>query len=170
MGRISLPLLNRSGNSLFWSSVWDDKHNYTKSLKEDIFIKMCIPLLFKTRFTKKLIYFLRKAHLQDSEIIQSDILNFTVIDYKNLYNFYGKRDKKVDLYFSRVWVLKYQSWVIIYFFYYNSIFNRFLKFTKIHGCYEFHYNNIFYNYYVNLIKINFNANNFYKLTKNSYIF
>ena len=106
----------------------------------------------------------------NSEILQTDILNFTEIDYKSLCNFYSRRNKKMDLYFSKVWVLKYQSWVIVYFFYYNSLFNRFLHFTKLHGYYKFHYNSIFYNYYINLIKLNSNLSVFSKFAKKRFIF
>jgi len=170
LGRISLPLLNRSGNFLFWNSVWDDKHNYSKNLKEDIFIKMCIPLIFRTRFSKKFISFLKKYHLKESEIIQNDILNFTTVDYKNLCSFYSRKNKKIDIYFSKVWILKYQGWVIVYFFYYSSLFNKALTFTKLHGYFEFQYNSIFYNYYTNFIKLGFDFNSFKKSNKKGFIF
>jgi hypothetical protein len=70
---------------------------------------MSIPMIFRSRFTKRLIFFLKKYHLKDSEIIQNDILNFTKIDYKNLCKFYSKKNKKKDIYFSKVWILKYQG-------------------------------------------------------------
>lgn len=70
---------------------------------------MSIPMIFRSRFSKRFIFFIKKKHLNDSEILQRDILNFTTIDYKSLCNFYCKKNKKIDTYFSRVWVLKYQS-------------------------------------------------------------
>jgi hypothetical protein len=165
MGRISLPFLNKSGNFLFWSSIWDNKHNYTKNLKEDIFIKICIPLIFKSRSSLNYIFSLKKNNLLNNEIIEMDILNFIEINHKNLYNYYSYRSKKIDMYLSKAWVLKYQKWVIIYFFFYSSLFNQFLKIEKKYGVFKYSYNNIFYNYLVNSIKLNSNFNEFSKNIK-----
>lgn len=127
-------------------------------------------MLFRTRFSRRFIFFIKKRYLSDSEIIQRDILNFANTDYKSLLGFYCKRNKKVDLFFSKVWVLKYQGWVIIYFFYYSTVFNKFLKFTKTYGVFTFQYNSIFYNYYTNLLKLGFDSRTFKKSSKNSFIF
>lgn len=127
-------------------------------------------MLFRTRFSRRFIYFIKKRYLNDSEIIQRDILNFANTDYKSLCGFYCKRNKKVDLFFSKVWVLKYQGWVIIYFFYYSTVFNKFLKFTKTYGIFTFQYNSIFYNYYTNLLKLGFDSRTFKRSSKNSFIF
>lgn len=170
MGRISLPFLNKAGTSLFWGSVWDNKHNYTKNLKEDIFLKTCVPFIFKNRISSKLIFFLKKKALVNSDIIQSDILNFSEVNYKNLHSYYNYRSKKIDMYLGKTWVLKYQNWVILYIFFYSALFNERLKIPKRYGRYIFEYNDIFYNYYSGLIKINFNFEEFKQKSKKSFYF
>jgi len=53
MGQINLPVLNRTGYSMFWQSVWDEKHNFNRGFKEDILLRKILPLFFQERLVNK---------------------------------------------------------------------------------------------------------------------
>ena len=114
-----MPIMNKTGYSMYWNSMWDDKLNYTRSFKEDIFIKFFFYLFIEGGYT-----FLFRYKIKDI----NDHLNFLKSKY-NLHILKKKREEDnfnlvVDYssfsesYTSKIWLLKYQGWVIFYFFIY----------------------------------------------------
>lgn len=155
-----MPIMNKTGYSMYWNSMWDDKLNYTRSFKEDVFIKFFFYLFIEGGYT-----FLFRYKIKDI----NDHLNFL----KSKYNLHILKKKKeednfnlvVDYsnfsesYTSKIWLLKYQGWVIFYFFIYSFNSGIFYKKKK----YKFKksnkkYLNILISYYYNLVKLDYNFN------------
>lgn len=124
MAQISIPMSNKVGYSMFWGSMWDNKINYDRGLKEDIYLNQFVPLIFEDSISTKIF----------------KTVNFSTLDIKRLnklYSLHVKLDNlkkndfykyllelnKVNFFKSKIWLLKYQKWVIIYFFIYLPTFN-----------------------------------------------
>jgi hypothetical protein len=117
MGQISLPVLNRTGYSMFWQSVWDEKHNYNRGLKEDILLRRVLSLFFYDRMVHKR-HFVNYDVIENSSILY-DLDSWSVFkDNKHLYiHFLNSLKKKnnTPYYVLKVWILKFQTWVVIFF-------------------------------------------------------
>jgi len=50
LGQISLPVVNRSGIYSHWSSSGDNIYNYSKLLKQNIFMRILLTTFFKKKF------------------------------------------------------------------------------------------------------------------------
>lgn len=151
----NIPYINKSGHSMFWNSMWDTKNNYSKFLQRDFFIKSFINYFFSDFLQNQFIF---KFNLNNLSLfsINSDY-NLNLIEINNKYiNLYLNNNSNLDIYNSKVWLFKYQSWVIIYFFIFSK-FNSYIlkKNFKINNnsLYLYNYLN---NYYINLLRLNFN--------------
>ena len=121
MGQISIPMSNKVGYSMYWNSMWDNKINYTRSLKEDIYLNRFILLVFEDCISSKIIKFYNKNY---STAILNKYNFHTRIPNKNEFNRYLTKINKITFYSSRLWILKYQKWIILYFYIYLPTFNR----------------------------------------------
>jgi len=156
MGRISLPHLNKSGHSMFWDSMWDDKHNYTKLLNNNIFIHTCIPLIFDDYSNINLLFLIKK----NKKNLNNNIIKYKVFMRKMNHNmpnvFKSLKKNKLLSFLSKTWIFKYQSWIILYMYIYiSNMENKFLK-SKFATSTVYSYQNIYFNYYYNLQKFNYN--------------
>lgn len=155
MGRISSPCINKAGYSMFWNNMWDDKHNYSKILCEDEFLRITMPLVFEDNFSNDLALYIKKEH------IFLEKLNLYEIFCKNLkpISIYKLlKSEKISLFFSKTWIMRYQGWVVLYIFIYLPVFNNFLIEESINFEFEKSYFNVFFNYYYNVLKTNYNNN------------
>ena len=123
MGQISLPVLNRTGYSTFWQSVWDDKHNFNRGLKEDFLIRTIIPYIFFDRISKQQQFISFKV--VDESIILKEFVSWPTyatpeLVYNKLKYFFLKKTK-IPYYILKIWILKFQSWVLIYFNLYSPL-------------------------------------------------
>lgn len=167
-----MPIMNKTGYSMYWNSMWDDKLNYTRSFKEDVFIKMFFYLFVEGGYT-----FLFRYKIKNLD----DHLNY--VKYK--YNLHILKKKKDDdkfnlnvdysrfseLYSSKIWLLKYQTWVIFYFFIYSFNSGVFFKKKKVlFRKSNKKYTDILNSYYYNLLKndYDFNFYNDYNFNKFSF--
>ncbi len=157
-----MPIMNKTGYSMYWNSMWDDKLNYTRSFKEDIFVRIFFYLFIEGGYT-----FLFRYKINNVD----DHLNYL----KNKYNLHILKKKKeednfnlitnysnnTEPYTSKIWLLKYQGWVIFYFFIYSFNSGMFYK-KKKHKFKKSNkkYSNIMVSYYYNLIKLDYNFNLF----------
>jgi len=116
MGLTSLAQINRSGVYDFWDSVWDTKYLY-KHLTYNTFI-------FKDIFNEILSFFFFKY------LFNRKVGN---LGYNSVVKFEFKLNPVV--YFSKIWILRYQSWFVLIMYYYN-LSNYFKKknrnFNKIY--------------------------------------
>jgi hypothetical protein len=153
--------MNKTGYSMYWNSMWDDKLNYTRSFKEDILIRMFFNLFIEGGYT-----FVIRHKIVDID----KHLNFLKSQYglhilkkkkdETHYNYFLDTSKTSEQYISRIWLLKYQNWVIFYFFTFSFDSSTFSK-KKIIKKATKQYFNLVSNYYHNLLKLDYNYD-FYK--------
>ena len=167
MGRVSVPIMNKTGYSMYWNSAWDDKINYTRSLKEDIFLKEFIYLFFEgnsnfmiylnlKNYQNKFGFYKKKYFFHTKKIIKKNDIGMEV-----RYKFTVKKKKHFKPYLSKIWLVRYQGWIIIYFYAYSHNLSVFYKNkNNVKKVYK-KYTNIISNYYDSLIKLKYNYN-FYK--------
>jgi len=158
----STPYLNKSGYSMFWNSMWDSKNNYSKTLQKDFFIKSFINFLMADSIQNQFI-FSYKSKQNLSFIKNSYKLNFLINNNKYI-NTYFNNNFNLEIHLSKIWLFKYQNWIIIYFYIFSKfnsyILKKNLKFQR-DNLYFYNYIN---NYYLNFLKININKkyyNRFY---------
>lgn len=175
MGRISTPIMNKTGYTMYWNSVWDDKLNYTRSLKEDILLKEFIYLFFEggsnfffhielKNLTHKFKLLKKKYFFHTKKVIKKNDIGAEIS-----YKYVIKKKKNFRPYLSKVWLIRYHGWIIIYFYSYSfnlSIFYK--KLTNKNFLYK-KYSNILNTYYDSLIKIKYNYD-FYKNSNKLKIF
>jgi len=155
-----MPIMNKTGYSMYWNSMWDDKINYTRSFKEDILIKMFFNLFIEGGYLFIVRYKIKDMdkHLK----MLKNNYNLHILKKKkdeNRFNYFLDKKKKSDPYLARVWLLKYQTWIIFYIFTYvyntNNIFNKKKKKLKKKKTYK-QYLNVVLNYYSHLLKNDYN--------------
>lgn len=168
MGRVSVPIMNKTGYSMYWNSMWEDRLNYARSLKDDIFLKEFIYLFFEggsystfsvnlDNYRNNLDFLKKKYFFHTKKIFKKGRLGF-----KSTNKIVINRKKSFNPYLSKIWILKYQTWIIIYFFaysfnlsiFYTKKYNRIKKYSK--------YSNILFKYYNSIFKIKYNYNLFKK--------
>lgn len=136
MGQSSIPILNRNGYSMFWLSSWDNLHSYSTNLNEDDFIRNFFYFLVNDKYSSN--FFFNKIKL-NSFTSNNNIATLQNTSNKDISEFFY-RFNKIPFYLSKVRILKYQGWVVMYFYIYNyskkiiqtpkNIFVNFLKFSK----------------------------------------
>lgn len=99
MGQSNSSIISKLGYSMYWTSMWDDKLNYTKKLKEDIFLNMFLPLFFK-----KIFLISNETKLSAKEILKKKTK-------QNFISFF--------LFFGKIWILRYHNWIVVVFYIYN---------------------------------------------------
>lgn len=160
MGQISIPESNKSGYSMFWNSMWDSKHNYNIFLKQDIFIKSSLVLFFSDHSSDKLFFFLKlDSRNRFKKYSINNLKNKKKLNFNSYYNFIRNSNNN-DIFFSKLWLLRYQSWVILNISIFSFFKNEILK-KKL----EISFDNWFFYYYKNLLIINDK-----KIIKKKYIF
>ena len=166
--------MNKTGYSMYWNSMWDDKLNYARSFKEDVFIKIFFHLFIEGGYT-----FLFRYKIKNVD----DHLNFI----KNKYNLHILKRKKEEEnynlitdysnrsepYTSKIWLLKYQGWIVFYFFIYS--FNSGIFFKKQRNKLKRSksnkkYINILISYYYNLLKLDYSFDFYNKHSFNKFSF
>lgn len=166
MGRISMPMMNKTGYSMYWNSMWDDKLNYTRTFKEDILLKVFFNLFVEGGYL-----FISRHKLGGME----NYLKMLKIRYnlhfikkrkdETHFNYFLDVSKNSQRYLSRVWLFKYQSWVIFYFFTYTFSSSKFFKKKKQKKPNK-QYFNLLHVYYYNLLKIDYDYNMYNKYNFN----
>jgi len=169
MSRTSIPSMNKSGYSMFWNSMWDDKIHYNRFLKEDIFIKSFLGYFISDK---------PSIFLYSYKFCDEDDMLFLIEKYKlpikvdakgNLYKFL-KSQNSLKFFLSKIWIIRYQQWVIIYFYTYTNSLSR-LKHVSLSTNTNLTDNyDIFYNYYSNFYKLKFDNIYFNRSLKKRFIF
>lgn len=133
---MSNPIINRWGLNLFWYRFWYNDKNNSLIIHQDELINKLIFLYthYGLLYSKNL--FINKYWFANYKINYNsfyDLFNlkyFRLMEYKNKilnqYKSYKLRSKIKNLYFSKIWILRYQNWLIINFY----CFQPFLKKNK----------------------------------------
>ncbi len=128
---MSNPSINRWGKNLFWYRFWyTDKNNALVIHQDEVMNKLILlyihyGLLYPQNiFVNKYWYFNTKINFQKSW----DTFNtkyFRLIEYKNRivneYKSYKIRNKVKNLYFSKIWIMRYQNWLVLNFYCYQPL-------------------------------------------------
>lgn len=129
MGQWATPAANKSGNSMYWSAMWDDKHNFNKALHESMFLKDFVPALFSDFSEKRIFIVLNKHDFKKKKINSKYSIN--VKCKYNLKELVKKQDQKLErIIYSKIWILKFQGWILIYFFVYYSYLRTIDRYKK----------------------------------------
>jgi len=142
LGQASIPILNKNGYSMFWLSSWDDIHSYSTNLNEDVFIRKFLYRVIDNKYSTS--FYLNKNKLNhfSKKINYNFLKKMSKIDIsKFLLRFY-----KIPYYLSKIRLIKYQNWLVIYFYIYNynknilkknfkKNFFNFLKFNNKNSIY-----------------------------------
>lgn len=149
MGQSSIPLLNRSGYSMFWTSLWDSKYTYSKLVKEDFFIRQYITNIFKEKMSSKPVFFFKnfKNLSQPSSFNKFNINMISDLSVTSLSKFLFKSNK-IPNYLSKIRIIRFQKWLIIYFKIYTSNSFKTVSFRKR----NFNFYKFYYSYYLHFFK------------------
>jgi len=162
MAQISIPMSNKVGYSMYWNSMWDNKINYTKNLKEDIYLKKIIPFFFNDKISINLLKFKNYKYKYIDIDRYYMHYNFDKIN-KNFINFLYKNND-IEMYPSKLWIVRYQKWVILFYFLYIPNFKKLNKFNIKVSDFNMSY---FFNYYSFYSKANIKLSYSYDFFKNS---
>ena len=111
MGQTSIAMLNKTGYSMFWNSMWDNKITYNRFLKEDIYINNFFELIFNDNMSFN-VFNIKKINIKNFSPIIQDINN-----HNNLHKYLNSFNKH-EYFSSKTWILKYQKWVVLFYFIY----------------------------------------------------
>lgn len=114
MGQSSIPVLNRSGYSMFWTSVWENKHNYTSLFKEDVLIRKYISLLFNEKISAQSTIFNKNINFSNTTNWQK-MYNIKFTINKSSLSTFLQRFNKLPVYMSKIHIIRLNDWVILYF-------------------------------------------------------
>ena len=114
MGQSSIPTLNRSGYSMFWTSVWDTKHNYTSFFKEDVLIRKYINFIFNEKASAQIFRTYKDFYFNDStQIVKMYNIKFDMSNYS--VSILLQRFNKLPVYISKIHIIRLDNWIVIYF-------------------------------------------------------
>lgn len=120
---MSNPLINRWGANLFWYNIWYSDKNSPLWIKQDYFINQLIYtyvnyglLLKKNIFADSYWHFKKKINLLENQN-EHNYKYVRMLDHKNKITGevtqFSTRIKVKNLYYSKLWILKYQNWIVI---------------------------------------------------------
>lgn len=129
MAQRGIPMANKVGYSMYWSSMWDNLNkSYPKTLKEDIYLRKIMPFFFDDKNSINILKLRKKINKKDIEkyLIHSNRKEIN----KDLLKYLFKKNK-VIMYPSKLWILRYQSWLILFYFIFLPQFGEFGKGAKL---------------------------------------
>jgi hypothetical protein len=155
MGNMSNPSINRWGLNLFWYNYWFTDKNNSLTIHQDnlitklILIYMHYGLLYtKNIFLNKYWYNMSLKNLQNNQD-SYNLKYFRLIEYKNRVlnenKLYKIRNKIKNIYFSKIWILRYQKWLIINFYCFQPLSNKLNKKSFKKKSFDFYINKNFQN-------------------------
>lgn len=147
MGQVGIPSLNRSGYSMFWNSVWEDKYNYYRNFSEDIFIRNFFFFLFDDYFSINILKFTGLRYLNNLNSRYSILNNYNInikedLTMSEIYSSLIRSSRKPS-FLSKIWIMRYQTWLIVFFFIYSYEF-RVLGYKNIEQEEKEHLDNYYY--------------------------
>lgn len=134
---MSNPSINRWGLNLFWYRYWFNDKNSSSNFHQDNLINKLLLIYIhygllcpQNIFLNKYWYNLSQKSLKNYQT-QFNLKYFRLIEYKNRVlnesKTYKIRNKIKNIYFSKIWILKYQKWLIINFYSFQPISTKLNK-------------------------------------------
>ena len=135
---MSNPCLNRWGSNIYWDSVWYSDIRYSFNLKQDLIIEDLLQTylyyglkvqanLFHNSYWYKSSTLPPKQSLKHSLRYYNKINHFDILSEEMVY--YYLRIKQKDLYFMKLWIMKFANWVVINWYWFQPK-NRKMKKKK----------------------------------------
>ena len=141
---------------MYWNSMWDNKIIFNRFLKEDEYLNKFFNLIFVDNISSNIF------KIKEFKNIDS-ISNQYIYKDKNSFKKYLHSINNINCFLSKIWILRYQHWLIVYNFLFISKSNK-----HINSVYQDNY----FNYRVNFfylfkyyLKINKNLNLYYSFYK-----
>lgn len=123
MGNISNPGINRWGSNLFWYNFWFSDKKKNQNIHLDFLLNELLYVYIKYGLYSNKSIFLNKLRFFNFEkqisLYQKthDSVYFRSVEFKNRVlnetNILKIRINKKNIYKSRLWILKYQSWIVL---------------------------------------------------------
>lgn len=124
MGQISSPLSMRYSKSMHWPVLGVDTLNLTKKLKTDVFSNMILSLLFNetiylNKYTNNafILFYLNTMKLNNISVKKFFENNFFL--KKIYFNTLTTLTPFFLSFFGKVWIIKFNSWLIIVLYVYS---------------------------------------------------
>lgn len=131
LGNMSNPSINRWGLNLFWYRFWYVDKNINLLISQDDLINKLIMLYIQYGILSNKNFFISNYwysnldNLIKTHSTESNSKYFRVVEYKNKVinenRFYKIRTKIKNLYFSKLWIFRYQNWLIINLYSYQPV-------------------------------------------------
>lgn len=107
MGQTKFKILNRSGYSVYWNNSWESKKNYKKNFINFLFLELFLEKIFNDNlFVQDYFYIKNKL------CSKYNYLSKNIVFLKKL-NIFKNNFKKLKVFNSKIWILKYQNWIVI---------------------------------------------------------
>ena len=107
MGQTKFKILNRSGYSIYWNNSWESKKNYKKNFINFLFLELFLEKVFNDSLFVQDYFFVK-----NKSNFKCNFLTKNIIFLKKL-NIFKNNFKKLKVFNSKIWILKYQNWVIV---------------------------------------------------------
>ena len=107
MGQTKFKILNRSGYSVHWNNSWESKKNYKKNFINFLFLELFLEKVFNDSLFVQDYFFIKNRNN-----VKYNFLSKNIMFLKKL-NVFKNNLKKLNIFNSKIWIFKYQNWVII---------------------------------------------------------
>ena len=107
MGQTKFKILNRSGYSVHWNNSWESKKNYKKNFINFLFLELFLEKVFNDSLFVQDYFFIKNRNN-----VKYNFLSKNIMFLKKL-NVFKNNLKKLKIFNSKIWIFKYQNWVII---------------------------------------------------------
>lgn len=132
MGNMSNPSINRWGLNLFWYKHWYNDVNYHLPIQHDFAINKLVYTFLNFGILFPVNIFIHKYWSNEIKNISyhndHNTKYYRVMNFKNFItqevSHYNERIKIENVYQSKIWILKFQHWVVINFYCFNPIKKR----------------------------------------------
>lgn len=138
MGNMSNPTVNRWGLNLFWYRFWYYDKNYYLSCQHDNAIIKLVYTFLNFGILYPVNMFIHRYWFDNLKLInyrnEHNTKYYRLMSFKNLIsneiNYYKERVKIENIYQSKIWILKFQHWIVINFYCFNPIKKRQIIYNK----------------------------------------
>jgi len=137
MGNMSNPSINRWGLNLFWYNYWfNDKNNSIILHQDNLINKLILIYIHYGILTNKNIFLNKYWYNFNLKTLKNyqdnyNLKYFRLVEYKNRVlnesKSYKIRNKIKNIYFSKIWILRYQKWLIINFYCFQPMSSKLNK-------------------------------------------
>ena len=131
LGNMSNPLVNRWGSNIYWSKLWYSDQNYTTNLKQDsVFIQLLKMYFIYGLQTPTNLFCFKYWYFTKTKSLLKNHQAFTNKYYrrysKNLAlseerDSYTLRVATKDIFPMKVWIFKYQNWILLNFYWFQPV-------------------------------------------------